>query len=142
MQTCIFCKIVSGSEPASVVYSDEKVLAFMDHRPVNAGHVLVIPRVHVAYISELDEGIGAHLFKISLGIAKAVRKSGIRCEGINLFVADGEIAGQEIFHFHLHIIPRFKGDGFGLRFGPKNLFKPSRMELDEVADDIRKFLKK
>jgi len=114
----------------------------MDHRPVNPGHVLVIPKGHAAYMSEMDEEIGAHLFKISLGIARAIRKSGIKCEGINLFIADGETAGQEIFHFHLHIIPRFKSDGFGLRFGPKNLFKPSRMELDEVAEDIRKFVKK
>lgn len=142
MQNCIFCKIVAGSEPASVVYSDDKVMAFMDHRSVNPGHVLVIPKAHAAYMSEMDEEVGAHLFKISLGIARAIRKSGIKCEGINLFVADGETAGQEIFHFHLHIIPRFKSDGFGLRFGPNNLLRPGRMELDEVAEDIRKFVKK
>ena len=125
-----------------MVYSDDKVIAFMDHRPVNTGHVLVIPKAHAAYMSEMNEEIGAHLFKISLGIAKAVRKSGIKCEGVNLFVADGETAGQEIFHFHLHVIPRFKSDGFGLRFGPNNLLRPSRMELNGVAEDIRKFVKK
>ncbi len=142
MKDCVFCSIVKGTEPASVVYSDDEVMAFMDISQVNLGHVLVIPKVHAAYMSELDEENGAHLFRIAMRIAEAVRRSGVRCEGINLWVADGAAAFQDIFHFHLHIIPRFKGDGFGLRFGPNNLLRPSRTKLDKIADDIRKFLKK
>jgi len=142
MKNCIFCKIVNGTEPASVVYSDDKVMAFMDICPVNLGHVLVIPKVHVTYLSELDEELGAHLFKITMRIAEAVRKSGVKCEGINLFVADGEAVFQDVFHFHIHIIPRFKGDGFGLKFGPNNLLRPNRKKLDKLANDIRKSLKK
>jgi histidine triad (HIT) family protein len=142
MRNCVFCKIVNGIEPASIVYSDDKVMAFMDICPINLGHVLVIPKVHAAYMSELDGEIGAHLFKITMRISEAVRKSGVRCEGINLFVADGEDASQDVFHFHLHIIPRFKGDGFDLKFGPNNLLRPSRKKLNKIANDIRKFLRK
>lgn len=129
MKDCVFCRIVNGTEPASVIYLNDKIMAFMDVNPINLGHVLVIPKVHVTYMSELDEETGAHLFKITMRIAKAVRKSGVRCEGINLLVADGEIASQEVLHFHLHIIPRFKGDGFGLKCDLNNLFRPGRNEF-------------
>ncbi|MEW6686592.1 MAG: HIT family protein [Candidatus Edwardsbacteria bacterium] len=142
MPDCVFCRIVNDTEPASVLYSDEKVMAFMDIRPVNPGHVLVIPKIHTAYISELDEEMGTHLFRITMRIAEAVRKSGVRCDGINLFVADGEAAFQEVFHFHLHIIPRFKRDGFELKFGPNNLLKSNREELNRIATRIRRKLEK
>jgi len=140
VKDCVFCGIVNGTEPASMVYSDDKVMAFMDISQVNLGHVLVIPKVHAAYMSELDEEIGAHIFRIAMRIADAVRRSGVRCEGINLFVADGEAAFQDVFHFHLHIIPRFKGDGFRLKFGPNNLLRPGRKKLDKIAGDIEKSL--
>jgi len=139
MRDCIFCKIVNGTEPASVVYSDDKAMAFMDTNPVNFGHVLVIPKVHVASMSKLDEETGAHLFRVTIRIAKAVRKSGVKCEGINLFVADGKVASQDVFHFHVHIIPRFEGDGFALKANTKRV---SRKELDKIAIDIRKVLEK
>lgn len=142
MRDCVFCKIVNGTEPASIVHSDDKVIAFMDICQVNVGHVLVIPRIHAAYMSELDEVTGAYLFKITMRIAEAIRWSGIRCDGVNLFVADGEAAFQEIFHFHVHIIPRFKEDGFGLKFGPNNLLRLSRGELDNIATSIREVLEK
>jgi len=77
MEDCIFCKIINGTQPASIVYSDEKVMAFMDIAQINPGHVLVIPKVHAASMSELDEEIGAHLFKITMQIAEAIRKSGV-----------------------------------------------------------------
>jgi histidine triad (HIT) family protein len=70
-------------------------------------------------------------------VAAALRKCGVRCQGVNLFFADGEAAGQEIFHAHLHVFPRFAGDGFGLKFSPNYFVLPSRADLDEVADDIR-----
>lgn len=140
MKDCIFCRIVEGIAPASVVYSDDKVMAFMDISQINLGHVLVIPKVHTACIAELDEDTGAHLFKCAMRIAEAVRKSGVRCEGVNLWMADGRAAFQEVFHVHLHVIPRFEGDGFGLRFGPKNRLRPRREVLDQTAADIRKAL--
>lgn len=138
MDDCIFCKIVNGTAPASVVYSDDKIMAFLDISQINPGHVLVIPKEHAASMAEMDKETGAHLFKITMGLADAIRKSGVRCEGISLFVADGAAAFQDIFHFHLHIIPRFKDDGFGLVFGQNNLLYPPRETLDRIADDINR----
>jgi histidine triad (HIT) family protein len=137
MGECIFCNIVRGVEPASVVYADKKIMAFLDAQPVNPGHVLVIPKAHAADLSELDEETGGHIFKIAMRVAAGLRRSGLRCEGINLHLADGEAAFQEVFHVHLHVIPRFRGDGFGLRLGPNYGYRPNRKELDVTASKIR-----
>jgi diadenosine tetraphosphate (Ap4A) HIT family hydrolase len=133
---CIFCRIVAGDAPASFVYRDERCAAFMDIQPVTPGHVLVIPTRHAANLSELDPEDGEHLFRVGQQLAAAVRRSGLRCEGVNLFLADGVAAGQEVFHVHLHVIPRFQGDGFGLRFPPTYGLYPVREELDEIAGYI------
>jgi histidine triad (HIT) family protein len=114
----------------------------MDIQPVNEGHVLVIPKAHAAQLSELNAETGGHIFKVAMHIADALRHSGIECEGINLFLADGEAAFQEVFHVHLHVIPRFKGDSFGLKFGPDYGFRPDRKELDAVAKKIRTTMQK
>ncbi len=113
----------------------------MDIQPVNSGHVLVIPQVHAVELSNLEEESGAHLFRIAMRVSKALRKSGVRCEGVNLFLADGEAAGQEVFHVHLHVFPRFVGDGFGLKFGPHYKTKPDRKTLDQIAGQIRAALR-
>ena len=138
--TCVFCQIVRGEAPASVVWSDETVLAFMDIRPVNPGHILVVPRQHATYLADLEEGLGGRLFQVAMKLAAAVRRSGVPCEGVNLFLADGEAAGQEVFHVHLHILPRFRGDGFGFRFGPHYHNLPGRAALDETAAAVRRAL--
>ncbi|RLI44895.1 HIT family protein [Candidatus Bathyarchaeota archaeon] len=137
MEDCVFCRIVKGTEPASIVYGDEKVMAFMDIQPVNPGHVLIIPKTHVAQLSELNPELGAYMFKVAMRVADALRQSGVKCEGVNLHLADGEAASQEIFHVHLHVIPRFRGDGFRIKFGPSYGVKPDRKELDEIAERIR-----
>jgi histidine triad (HIT) family protein len=138
MEACIFCRIAKEVAPAEIVYSDEKVMAFMDIQPVNPGHVLVIPKTHVASLSDLDEETGGQMFKVAMRVAKGIRKSGVQCEGINLLLSDGEVAFQEIFHVHLHVIPRFKNDGFGIRFGRQYGMRPERQKLEEVALKIRK----
>ncbi len=138
MKDCVFCSIVKGVAPASVIYSDDEVMAFMDTTPVNSGHVLVIPKAHAAQLSELNPDTGAQIFKVVMRVAEALKKSGLRCEGVNLFLADGEAAFQDIFHVHLHVIPRFKGDGFGLKLRPDYGIKPKRKELNETADKIKK----
>ena len=142
MDDCAFCKIVKGVVPASVVYSDEKVVAFLDSQPVNLGHVLVIPRAHAKELSELDPEVGGQMFKVAMVVAEGLRKSGVKCEGVSLFLADGEAAFQEIFHVHLHVIPRFRGDGFGLKFGPSYGIKPERKEMDTIAEQIRRAISK
>jgi histidine triad (HIT) family protein len=135
--TCIFCAIVAGRAPASLVYEDETCLAFMDIRPVNYGHVLVIPRRHAASLAELDLADGASLFPAGQRVAAALRASGLPCEGVNFFLADGAVAGQEVFHVHLHVFPRFHGDGFGFRFGPHYGEVVSREQLKITAAQIR-----
>jgi histidine triad (HIT) family protein len=137
---CIFCKILEDELPSSRVYQDAHCTAFLDIQPVNPGHILVIPNEHAASLSDLDPETGAQMFRLAQRLAQALRESGLRCEGVNLSVADGEAAGQEVFHIHLHVIPRYSGDGFGLRFGPGYSSKPSREELDEVAHQIRSAL--
>lgn len=138
--SCVFCKIISGQAPASVVYEDELVLAFMDIQPVNPGHVLITPRVHASLLADLDPEVGGYLFRVAMRLAAALRRSPVRCEGINLFLADGAVAGQQVGHVHLHVVPRFQGDGFGLHFGPDYARRPSRETLDEVAVAIRQEL--
>jgi histidine triad (HIT) family protein len=138
MNDCVFCKIAEGVIPASVVYSSEKVMAFLDIQPVNPGHVLVIPRAHAKELSELDSEVGGQMFEAAMVVAEGLRRSGVKCEGVNLFLADGEAAFQEVFHVHLHVIPRFRGDGFGLRFGSSYGIKPEREELDTIASQVRR----
>jgi histidine triad (HIT) family protein len=135
MSDCVFCAIVAGTAPASVVYQDNLVLAFLDIAPVNPGHLLVIPKAHAASLADLDENTGAHLFQISMRMAQALRQSGVRCEGVNLFLADGEAAFQEVFHVHLHVLPRFKGDPF--KIDADWTIRPPREELDSIAAKIR-----
>jgi histidine triad (HIT) family protein len=135
MSACIFCDIVAGEAPASVIYQDDVVLAFMDITPVNLGHILVVPRKHATYMADMDEAVGMSLFQVTMRIGQAIRNSSVRCEGINLFLADGAAAGQEIYHLHMHVFPRFTGDHFRIFAG--GAASPSRMELDEIATSIR-----
>jgi histidine triad (HIT) family protein len=136
MSRCIFCDIVAGKAAASVVYRDSRCMAFMDIMPVTSGHLLVIPLEHAESLVELDSSIGAHLFGAAQQLAAAIRKSGLKAQGINFFLADGEAAGQEVFHVHLHVIPRFEGDGFGLRFGPEYGQPVERERLERAARAI------
>jgi histidine triad (HIT) family protein len=140
MGNCVFCDILAGKLPSSIVYRDEICSAFMDIQPVNPGHLLVISNEHAAGLANLDPDVGAHMFTVAQRIAGALRDSGLRCEGVNLFAADGAAAGQEVFHVHLHVIPRFRGDGFGFRFGPKYGQRPPRSNLDDLAARIRSAL--
>lgn len=137
MENCVFCKITGGQAVAEIVYSDEKILAFMDIQPVNPGHVLVIPKVHVSGLSDLDEETGGQMFKVALRVAEGIKKSGLKCEGVNLLLSDGKAAFQEIFHVHLHVILRFSGDGFGIRFGRQYGVRPEKHELEEIAQKIK-----
>lgn len=135
MPDCIFCRIVSGTAPASIVYEDDLVSAIMDISPVNAGHLLILPKMHIPSLSDLDDTTGAHVFMTATRLAQALRHCGVRCEGINLLLADGEAAGQEISHVHMHVLPRFSGDGFHISTGSP--IQPPREMLDEVATLIR-----
>lgn len=137
MGDCIFCKIVSGELSSSIVYQDDKCVAFMDIQPVNPGHVLIVPNKHTELICDLDDETVKHMFFIAKKINKAIRNSSIRCEGVNYFLADGEAAFQEVFHTHLHCFPRFKNDGFEFKFSSEYFNKPNREELNYLAVEIK-----
>lgn len=136
MTSCIFCQIIKGEAASSKLYEDDICLAFMDIQPVNPGHILIVPKMHFEDLSDLPAGTGSQLFQVAQKIALIIPKTYVKCEGINLFLAHGEAAGQEVFHVHLHVIPRYKGDGFGFRFGPNYANLPERRDLDLVAAQI------
>jgi len=130
----VFCEILAGRAESSRAYEDEHVVAFMDIRPLTQGHVLVVPRVHADCLEALDEELGARLFRAGHLLARALRRSGLPCEGVNLFLADGEAAFQEVFHVHLHVLPRTAGDGFRINAAWRH---PGRAELDLAAGKVR-----
>ena len=140
MSDCVFCRLLAGDLPATFLFRDEQCAAFMDIQPVNPGHVLVIPVRHAACLADLDPPTAGRLMREAQRIAAAIRSSGVRCEGTNLFLADGEAAMQEVFHVHLHVFPRYAGDGFGLKFGPQYKQLPSRSMLEDIASPIRRAL--
>jgi histidine triad (HIT) family protein len=137
MSHCIFCDILNDRAEATFVYRDDLVSAFMDIQPINRGHVLVVPNAHATYLSELPEHVGSQMFRVAQKMAAAIRTSGLKCEGIDIFLADGEAAMQEILHVHMHVFPRFEGDGFDLQFPDRYFVLPSRSELEVAAEEIR-----
>lgn len=133
--SCVFCRIVSGELAASRVAESPTTLAFMDVDPVTPGHVLVIPKAHLPALADLPDAVATEMLAVARSVAAALRHSQLRSDGINLFYADGEAAFQEVFHAHLHVFPRWQGDGFtiGARWGSN----PARAELDVNANVIR-----
>ncbi len=108
---CIFCKIVAGEIPSHKVYESDSVLAFLDIHPVNPGHTLVIPKKHASNIFEISSEDWASVSEAVHKLAGSI-KSATTADGVNISMSNGEHAGQTVHHAHLHIIPRFKGDGF------------------------------
>ncbi len=136
MNDCIFCKIVKGDIPSTKVYEDEKILAFLDIKPVNIGHVLVIPKEHFKDIYDIPEETLADISKTAKRMSVAVKKA-LGVDGINVTVNNEPAAGQVIFHVHMHVIPRIKGDGFGLWHGRRDYREG---EAKEVAQKISQAL--
>jgi histidine triad (HIT) family protein len=143
MTDCIFCRIAAGDAPASVVYADDIFLAFMDLHPLRPGHVLVIPRRHAVFLSDLPAETQRHLFALGCRILAAQRRAGIPLEGAQVLINDGPASGQHVPHVHLHLIPRTKGDRLKVAAGMLarlfNRFGASedRVRLDAVAARIR-----
>lgn len=135
MADCIFCDIVAGRRPVSAFYEDDLVLGLMTIGPVTEGHAMVIPKRHAAALAELDEASGRRMWTVTRRTAAALRAAGVRCEGVNLFLADGEAAFQEVPHVHMHVFPRYRGDSFKLDADWS--VTPPREELDRVAALLR-----
>jgi len=135
-ENCVFCQIVRKEAPASVVFEEAEVMAFMDIRPVDEGHTLVIPKQHYVDIYDAPEEVVANIHKTTKRVAIAVKKA-TGADGISIVQQNGKAAGQDIFHIHVHIIPRFEGRRMP-RFS--ELTEVSRKKLDEIAEEIKHHL--
>jgi histidine triad (HIT) family protein len=135
---CVFCAIIEGRAPAEVVFENEETLAFMDINPANPGHTLVIPKRHVRNVYELDEETAAAVMKVTVGVARAIKRA-LQPDGMNLVQSNERAGGQEIFHFHIHIVPRWYGDGLRLARPPE---VRRTMAIKEAAARIRREMAK
>ena len=125
---CIFCKIANGEIPSATIYEDDDFRAFLDLNPATRGHALLVPKDHFANLFELDE---EHAKKAIL-LAKKIgtrMKDKLGCDGLNLVQNNGEAAGQTVFHFHMHLIPRYKDDHAGILWEPG---KTTPEEMEEI----------
>ncbi|ARF13672.1 HIT family protein [Sporosarcina ureae] len=139
MTSCIFCKIVEGTIPGEKVYEDDHVIAFMDIMPVTKGHVLLIPKTHRENVYELTEEEAANLFKAAPKIANALKEE-FQPSGMNLLQNNGSFAGQSVYHFHMHLIPRYdKTDGLKVEFNTKVEQFPMDV-VSELATNISRRL--
>ena len=135
MDDCVFCRLAVGRGERSLIYEDDICYAILTTGPVTPGHSMVIPKVHAAFLRDLDDNMWSHAWLVAKRLERAIAASGVRCEGTNLFLADGEPAFQEVFHLHLHVFPRYRGDGFQLIADWS--VHPPRAELDAVANKIK-----
>ena len=132
----MFCEVIRAEAPASFAYQDDTVVAIMDIQPITQGHMLVVPREHAVLMSDLNETVAMRTFRVARKLASVVRRT-LGASGVNLFVADGEVAFQDVPHFHVHVIPRYPNDGFGLTFPHTYEHPPARAQLDAIASAIR-----
>ncbi len=133
---CIFCAIAKGEAPAEVVYEDLATLAFLDINPATLGHTLVIPKVHVRNIYDLNDEIAAAVMRTATRVARGLRNA-LRPDGMNLVQANERAGFQSVFHFHFHLVPRWVGDGLRLPWRPK---PGDPQAIAEAASRIRKVL--
>jgi histidine triad (HIT) family protein len=133
MTDCVFCRIVARQIPATVVHDDEHTLAFMDLGQVNPGHVLVAVKAHAENLYALDDAQAGAVLRTAARVARAIRDA-FKPEGLSVYQANGKAAGQSVFHYHVHLVPRHEGDGMALTWPVKN---PPRQKLEEYAAQIR-----
>ena len=133
MENCIFCKIANGEIPAATLYEDENFRVILDLGPASKGHALILPKSHAANIYELSDEMAAKAMILAKKMATAMTAA-LKCDGFNIVQNNGECAGQTVFHFHMHLIPRYKGDQVGITWQPGTL-------TDEVKNEILEKLK-
>jgi histidine triad (HIT) family protein len=133
MSDCVFCRIVARQIPATVVFEDEHTLAFMDIGHVTPGHVLVAVKKHAENLYALDDPQAGAVLRAAARVARAIRDA-FNPEGLSVYQANGKAAGQTVFHYHVHLVPRYAGDGMELSWPVKN---PPREKLAEYAEKIK-----
>lgn len=131
-ENCIFCKIANGEIPSKTLYEDESFRVILDLGPATKGHALILPKEHAENLYELPEETAADAIRLAKKMALTMREK-LKCDGMNLVQNNGETAGQTVMHFHLHLIPRYQGDGQRIGWIPS---KPSQEELEAVRKEI------
>jgi histidine triad (HIT) family protein len=132
-ESCVFCRIVRGQAPASIIYEDDAVMAFLDIRPLYTGHTLVIPKQHYVDIFDIPDTLLSQVYIVAKHISPAI-KAATQADGISIIQQNGKAAGQDIFHLHVHVVPRFEGQKMP-RFS--ELKEVERAQLDEMAKKVR-----
>lgn len=132
MDNCIFCKIANGIIPSNTLYEDEDFRVILDIEPATKGHALILPKKHFADLYELDDECASKTLLVARNMASKIQKA-MNCDGLNIVQNNGEAAGQTVFHFHMHLVPRYKEDDAGLDMPNK---KAADYDLAEVAAKI------
>ena len=135
-EDCVFCKIVSGDIPSNTIYENSEFKVIMDISPATKGHVLVLPKEHFKDIYDIDAETAGKLFQLAAVVARALKEV-LHCDGLNIIQNNGEIAGQTVFHFHMHLIPRYEGDDVTVKWKEHSM---DAEEMDQLRKDIRKAL--
>lgn len=133
---CIFCKIAAGEIPSKTIYEDEEFRVIMDISPATKGHALILPKEHYPNLYEIPEEVAADAMKLAKKMAKKMTDA-LQCDGFNLVQNNGEVAGQTVFHFHMHLIPRYKNDGNEDRICWNHL-ELGEKELEEIHQKLTK----
>ena len=131
-ENCIFCKIANGEVPSKTIYEDEDFKVILDANPASKGHALILPKEHCANIYEISEELLSKAVKLAKKLAAHMTKL-LNCDGFNLLQNNGEVAGQTVFHFHMHLIPRYRADGQKIGWKPQEV---SGEELEEIKNQI------
>jgi histidine triad (HIT) family protein len=134
-QSCPFCDLIRGAAEVSMCFEDAEVVAFMDIQPVNAGHLLVVPRDHFESLEDIPPSLATHLFQVAMQLAPIVKQVA-GAAGLNIVVNSGAAAGQDVFHYHVHLIPRRPDDGFDIPLPFAGSAMPDRTVLDMNAARI------
>lgn len=133
---CIFCKIAAGEVPSKTIYEDDEFRVIMDISPATKGHALILPKEHYPNLYEIPEEVAADAMKLAKKLAKKMTDA-LQCDGFNLVQNNGEVAGQTVFHFHMHLIPRYKNDGNEDRICWNHL-ELGEEELEEIHQKLTK----
>ena len=131
-EDCIFCKRANGEIPSKTLYEDGDFRVILDLGPATKGHALILPKDHAANLYELPDELAQKILPLAKKMAVQLKET-LQCDGLNLVQNNGEVAGQTVHHFHMHLIPRYKGDGQRIGWVPK---EPSQEELEAIKEQI------
>lgn len=133
-ENCIFCKIAAGEIPSATIYEDEDFRVILDIEPASKGHALILPKEHYANLYELPEELASKVFVVAKKVVTAMTEV-LGCDGYNVLQNNGEVAGQTVFHFHMHLVPRYKDDKVNIKWKPGTLKEEWKEEILEKMNE-------